>query len=57
LQEFTLWLLLGQRQSSLIRGPSLGRAEPAAQIGSMRRDSTGLSDFQFYPMAAALAPG
>src|ERR1700677_1987269 len=35
LQEFTLWLLLGQRQSFLIRGPSLSRpAEPAAHIGA-----------------------
>jgi hypothetical protein len=35
LQELALWFLLGQRQSFLIRGPSLsGLAEPAAHIGA-----------------------
>jgi len=34
-QELPLWFLLGQRQSFLIRGPSLsGPAEPAAHIGA-----------------------
>src|SRR6202034_172669 len=34
-QELPLWSLLGQRQSFLIRGPSLGRpAEPAVHIGT-----------------------
>ena len=33
LQELPLWFLLGQRQSFLIRGPSLsGPAEPAVHI-------------------------
>src|ERR1700733_1720605 len=33
LQELPLWFLLGQRQSSLIRGPSLScPAEPAVHI-------------------------
>jgi hypothetical protein len=33
LQELPLWFLLGQGQSFLIRGPSLGRpAEPAVHI-------------------------
>ena len=35
LQESPLWFLLGQRQSFLIRRPSLSRpAEPAAHIGT-----------------------
>src|SRR2546425_510750 len=40
LQELPLWFLLGQRQSFLIRGPSLGcPAEPAVHIcaGGMRQ--------------------
>jgi hypothetical protein len=33
LQELPLWFLLGQRQSFLIRGPSLGGpAQPAVHI-------------------------
>src|SRR5580704_4453680 len=37
LQEFSLWLMLGQRQRFLIRGPGLSYpAEPAAHICTRR---------------------